>query len=137
MIRKEASNREMFSVVQQLLEEGETVKVSVKGQSMLPFFISGTTVVLHPIAESDFVKGNVVLGDTGRNYVIHRILKVEGDMVTLFGDGNIIGTESMPREKVYGIVRIGRFHKAMARIWLWMRPVRRYPLWILRRITPK
>lgn len=63
----EMNNREMFSVVRDLLLEGSPVRVSVKGQSMLPFFRSGSTVYLRPIEEKDFCKYNVVLADTGRN----------------------------------------------------------------------
>ena len=42
----EMNNREMFSVVRDLLLEGSPVRVSVKGQSMLPFFRSGSPVSL-------------------------------------------------------------------------------------------
>lgn len=133
----EMSNREMFSVVRDLLLEGSPVRVSVKGQSMLPFFRSGSTVALRPIREEDFRKYNVVLADTGRNFVIHRIISLDGDMVTLLGDGNIYGTESMTRDKVYGIIDCSRTHIFFARIWLWLRPVRRFPLAIIRRVTPR
>lgn len=133
----EMSNREMFSVVRDLLLEGSPVRVSVKGQSMLPFFRSGSTVALRPIREEDFRKYNVVLADTGRNFVIHRIIALDGDMVTLLGDGNIYGTESMTRDKVYGIIDCSRTHIFFARIWLWLRPVRRFPLAIIRRVTPR
>lgn len=133
----EMNNREMFSVVRDLLLEGSPVRVSVKGQSMLPFFRSGSTVSLRPIREEDFRKYNVVLADTGRNFVIHRIIALDSDMVTLLGDGNIYGTESMTRDKVYGIIDCSRVHILFARIWLWLRPVRRFPLAIIRRITPR
>lgn len=133
----EMNNREMFSVVRDLLLEGSPVRVSVKGQSMLPFFRSGSTVALRPIRKEDFRKYNVVLADTGRNFVIHRIIALDGDMVTLLGDGNIYGTESMTRDKVYGIIDCSRVHILFARIWLWLRPVRRFPLAIIRRVTPR
>lgn len=134
---REGNNREVFSVVRDLLLEGSPVKVSVKGQSMLPFFISGAKVSLRPIRPEDFRKYNVVMADTGHNFVIHRIIAIDGDRVTLLGDGNIYGTESMTRDKVYGIIDCSRTHLFFARIWLWLRPVRRYPLAILRRITPR
>ncbi|MGN0007352.1 MAG: S24/S26 family peptidase [Alistipes sp.] len=137
MTTRIGDNRAMFSAVRDILLEGSTVKVSVKGQSMLPFFLSGSTVSLRPIQPADFRKYNVVLADTGRSFVIHRIIALDGDRVTLLGDGNIYGTESMTRDKVYGIVDCSRTHLFFARIWLWLRPVRRYPLAILRRITPK
>lgn len=133
----EMNNREMFSVVRDLLLEGSPVRVSVKGQSMLPFFRSGSTISLRPIRKEDFRKYNVVLADTGHNFVIHRIIGLDDDCVTLLGDGNIYGTETMARDKVYGIIDCSRMHIFFARIWLWLRPVRRFPLAIIRRITPR
>ena len=54
MKNKSCSNRETFSVVRDLLVEGSQVTVRVKGQSMLPFFRSGSTVLLRTIREEDF-----------------------------------------------------------------------------------
>lgn len=137
MEHKRTSNREVFSVVRDLLLEGSNVTAKVKGQSMLPFFRSGSIVTLRPIREEDFKRLGVVFADTGRNFVIHRIIEVDEQSVTLLGDGNIYGTERMARDKVYGVIDCSAAHLFFARIWLWMRPVRRFPLAIFRRITPK
>lgn len=137
MKNKSCSNRETFSVVRDLLVEGSQVTVRVKGQSMLPFFRSGSTVLLRPIREEDIKRLNVVFADTGHNFVIHRIIGFDNKTVTLLGDGNIYGTETMPRDKVYGIIDCSATHLFFARIWLWLRPVRRFPLAIFRRITPR
>ena len=137
MSAREVNNRAMFSVVRDLLLEGSNVTVTVQGQSMLPFFLSGSTVVLRPIRHEDFRKYNVVLADSGNNFVIHRIIALNGDKVTLLGDGNIYGTETMSRDKVYGVIDCSMLHLTLAKIWLWMRPVRRFPLAIFRRVTPR
>lgn len=130
-------NRELFSVVRDELLEGKSVRVAVRGQSMLPFFMSGSTIELRPIAKNDIRKYNVVLADAGRSFVVHRIIEVGDKCVTLLGDGNIIGTEVVERDKIYGIVDCSRLHIALAKLWVWLRPVRRYPLAILRRVCPK
>lgn len=130
-------NRELFSVVRDELLEGKSVRVAVRGQSMLPFFMSGSTIELRPIAKNDIRKYNVVLADAGRSFVVHRIIAVDNERVTLLGDGNIIGTEVVERDKIYGIVDCSRLHIALAKLWVWLRPVRRYPLAILRRVCPK
>ena len=130
-------NRELFSVVRDELLEGNTVRVAVRGQSMLPFFMSGSTIELRPVAYGDIRKYNVVLADAGRSFVVHRIIAVDNERVTLLGDGNIIGTEVVEREKIYGIVDCSQLHIALAKVWVWLRPVRRYPLAILRRVCPK
>jgi len=137
MREKSVENVATFSVVRDILLEGQSVTVTVKGQSMLPFFTSGTTVHLRPIKSDDFKRYNVVFADAGNHFVIHRIIDVKGDMVTLLGDGNIVGTESMPRSKVYGVIDCSALHLFFAKIWLAIRPLRRFPLAIFRRITPK
>ncbi|MBP3550494.1 MAG: hypothetical protein J6J57_02475 [Alistipes sp.] len=128
------SNRELFSIVRDTLLEGKTVRVAVKGESMLPFFRSGSTITLRPVREEDIRKYNVVMADAGHAFVVHRIIDIKGDVVTLFGDGNIVGTERVTRDKIYGVVDCSALHIFFAKIWLWLRPVRRYPLAIFRRI---
>ena len=123
-----------FSAVRDILLEGDSVTITVNGQSMLPFFRSGSTVTLRPIRNEDFKRYAVVFADAGNHFVIHRIINIEGNKVTLLGDGNIYGTESMPKEKVYGIIDCSAVHLFFAKIWLWMRPVRRFPLAFFRRV---
>ena len=102
-------NRVAFAGARDLLLEGQSVRISVRGQSMLPFFRSGGCITLRPIREEDFRVGRVVLAETPQgNFVVHRIYRLEGDRVTLLGDGNLAGTETMPRKKVYGTVDCSR-----------------------------
>ena len=128
------ANRELFAIVRDTLLEGSTVRVSVKGQSMLPFFRSGSTITLRPIKEGDIRKYNVVMADAENAFVVHRIIEVGEEFVTLLGDGNYLGTERVTRDKIYGVVDCSALHLFFAKIWLWMRPVRRFPLAIFRRV---
>lgn len=128
------ANRELFAIVRDTLLEGSTVRVAVNGQSMLPFFRSGSTITLRPIKEGDIRKYNVVMADAGNAFVVHRIIEVSEEYVTLLGDGNYLGTERVTRDKIYGVVDCSALHIFFAKIWLWMRPVRRFPLAIFRRV---
>ena len=128
------SNREIFSIARDTLLEGSTVRISVNGQSMLPFFRSGSTILLRPVREEDIRKYNVVMADAGHAFVVHRIIEVGERSITLLGDGNIYGTECVTRDKIYGVVDCSSLHLFFAKIWLWMRPVRRFPLALFRRI---
>lgn len=131
-------NRTAFSSARDLLQEGQCVRMRVRGQSMLPFFLSGSEILLRPVREEDFRIGTVVMARTPQgNFVVHRIYRLDGDRVTLVGDGNLAGTETMPRKEVYGVVECGRIHRLLARGWQIVRPLRRWPLAVLRRITPK
>ena len=129
----------MMEEIKQLISEGKTVSISAKGYSMNPFIMHlRDQITLGPWTDDQIRKGAVVLAkDTRGCFVIHRIISVRDESVTLLGDGNIYGTETMPRDKVYGIIDCSALHLFFARIWLWMRPVRRYPLAIFRRITPR
>ena len=132
-----SNNILVFGAVRDLLLEGKSVKISVKGQSMLPFFRSGSTILLRPLRDGDLRRLNVVLADIGGHFAVHRIIRVEPNRITLLGDGNIAGVEIVAPEAIYGIVDISALHRFFARLWLWMRPLRRYPLAILRRICRK
>ena len=128
------ANRELFAIVRDTLLEGKAVRVAVNGQSMLPFFRSGSTITLRPVHDEDIRKYNVVMADAGHAFVVHRIIEVSNEHITLLGDGNIYGTERITRDKIYGVVDCSALHLFFAKIWLWLRPVRRFPLAIFRRI---
>ena len=136
-MEKTVANRIAFAQTRDLLLEGQNVRICVQGQSMLPFFRSGSRITLRPLREGDLRRGHVVLGETDNgHFVVHRILTVGDERVTLLGDGNTVA-ETMPPAKVYGVVDCSVIHRVLARVWLWLRPVRRYPLWVLRRICRK
>lgn len=131
-------NRTAFAQARELLAEGQRVRIRVAGQSMLPFFRSGRPITLRPLRDGDLRRGSVVLAETERGtYVVHRILRITGERVTLLGDGNVVGTETMPRDKVFGAVDCSPVHRALALLWLRLRPVRKYPLWFLKKICRK
>lgn len=135
-----------------LVDEGVSVTLPVEGRSMLPFIVGGRdSVVLEkvsnvsrhvPTASRRLRKGDVVLAWVeGRRYVVHRIIAIDGDRVTLMGDGNLAGTERCDigdvKALVTGVVDdLGRARSLYKRwrLWLWLRPIRRYLLAIYRRI---
>ena len=129
-----------------LVGEGVCVTLPVNGHSMLPFIIGGQeSVILQKPVQSK--NGDVVLAwvNDGR-YVVHRIIAIEGDAVTLMGDGNLSGTEHCAlkdvKAKVTHVVGADekphdlycRWRRVAARLWWHLRPVRRYLLAIYRRL---
>ena len=129
-----------------LVDEGLSVTFPVKGRSMLPFIIGGQESVI--LARPTGVKvGDVVLAFVeGRRYVVHRIIAMDGQQVTLMGDGNIAGTEhclvgDVKALATHVVDAKGRQHPLYspwrqrgARLWKLLRPVRRYILAIYNRI---
>ncbi len=129
-----------------LVDEGVSVTLPVNGTSMLPFIIGGReSVVLQKPGQLQV--GDVVLAwaSPGR-WVVHRIIRIDGNRVTLMGDGNIVGTEHCTLETVKAIAThvmdgkgeihylYNRWRKSAARTWFWLRPIRRYLLAIYKRL---
>ena len=129
-----------------LVQEGVTVTFPVTGQSMLPFIIGGKeSVILH--APGLTAVGDVVVARVdGNRYVVHRIINIDGDRVTLMGDGNVKGTEHCLLKDVKARVThvvsadnkkrdlYSRWRVRAAKLWYWLRPIRRYLLAIYKRI---
>lgn len=137
----------MMEEVRQLISEGHTVSFTVKGNSMNPFLVNmRDQITLGPWNDSDIRKGCVALvKDTRGNYVIHRIIQREGNLITLLGDGNIGMTETATLDNVIGImhniIRKGHTWTPEDKVWrlyssFWMliTPIRRIPLGLWRRI---
>ena len=129
-----------------LVGEGMSVTLPVNGRSMLPFIIGGKeSVVLQQ--PGTLAVGDVVLAWVeGCRWVVHRIITIDGDRVTLMGDGNIVGTEHCTTDDVKARVTHvvdgrgkmhdidNRWRRLGARVWWRLRPIRRYLLFIYRHI---
>ncbi len=129
-----------------LLNEGKEVRFTPAGVSMRPF-IEGDkdSVILAPLTR-DPQRGDILLAQVqtlcGRQtYVLHRLIRVEGDQLTLMGDGNMAGTETCSRGDVIGIVRRIESPKGRRKlltsgyVWYILRPLRKWLLKIYRKIV--
>ena len=99
-------NEILLEEVAALLAEGRDVELMTKGTSMLPFIIGDRdSVILRKETAGSHLPGEIVLARRSPgNYVLHRIVAVSGDKVTLRGDGNISGTESVSQKDILGKV---------------------------------
>ena len=126
-----------------LLSEGKEVRFTPAGVSMRPF-IEGDkdSVILAPLNRAPR-RGDILLAQVqtlcGRTtYVLHRLIRIEGEQLILMGDGNLAGTEVCSRGDVIGVViRIESpkgHRKMLTRGYLWyaLRPVRKWLLKIYR-----
>lgn len=132
-------NEILLSSARTFLDEGREVIVRAKGNSMLPYIRSERDSVV--LKKSDDLEvGDIVLVQMPGRYVMHRIIRREGDNFTMMGDGNYRGTESFRREDVLGkviwIVKEDgrRVAPGKGRFWHALLPIRRYILAIYRRI---
>ena len=129
-----------------LVREGRRVVLPVKGFSMNPFIIGDRETVELVSPHQPLKVDDVVLAwVNGTHYVVHRIIGIDGDKVTLMGDGNIAGVEHCTTDEVAAVAEYvvapngkrrylyasGRMR--FARLWGRLLPVRRWILAIYRR----
>lgn len=127
-------------------DEGHTVTIRLRGFSMRPFLEDNRDQALLRKPTNPKVYDPVLAEIEPKHFVLHRIISIDGNKVTLRGDGNL-GCEHCRlediRAQVVGFYRKGR--KKLDRTdglkwrtysWIWIRlfPVRRYLLAFYRRI---
>lgn len=140
------SNAQFLPQVVRLINEGHTVTINLKGFSMRPFLENDRdkallTKPVHPVV------GDPVLAEVSPgHFILHRIIKIDGDSVTLRGDGNL-GIERCRMQDVCGAV-VGFYRKGHKKLdrtdgmkwriysffWTRLYPIRRYLLAAYRRL---
>ncbi len=138
-------NAEFLPHVCELVAQGHKVTIRAKGNSMRPFLESGRDSVV--LSKTDTPKvGDIVLAEIRKGvYVLHRIDSINGQEVTLRGDGNVWGTEECRTKDLRAIakefVRNGKTYHADSNSWricssTWrlLLPFRRILLAIYRRL---
>ena len=135
----------LFYEVERVLKEGKQVTLRAKGNSMLPFIRNGRDSVMLT-GKFQLQKGDIVLAKTNQGtFVLHRIIRLDEQTITLMGDGNLRGTETCERKDVFGkvtaILKNGKtinpynpWNSWKSVCWIKLLPLRRYLLAIYRRL---
>lgn len=143
------TNAVFLPKVIEYLKEGHTVTLPLNGFSMRPFLENGRDKALLTYARNrnELKVGDPVLAEISEGFfVLHRIVAIDGDELTLLGDGNL-SPEHCHRDDVKAMV-IGFYRKGRQTLdrtdgrkwrwysWWWMRlrPIRRYLLFIYRHL---
>ncbi len=141
------TDREIIEEALKLVSTDVSVTMPVSGRSMLPFIVGGRdSVILQNPA--GLKKGDIVLAWVeGNRYVLHRIIRLEGDDVVLMGDGNLKAVESCKVRDVKAIAcyvvngktnrkhyLYGRKMIILAKCWGRLIPFRKYLLALYSRI---
>lgn len=145
---KYLANGPLLAQVRRLIREGHTVKLPVRGRSMRLFLEHERDVaLLAPVSPDAVSVRDVVLAEVAPDhYVLHRVIRREGDRLTLMGDGNIRGTERCLTTDVVAIATgfyrkgrtrpdlvTGRKWRIYSAVWLALKPFRRIILGLYRR----
>lgn len=141
--QRHIANEIIIPEIKAMIDEGRIVTFRVRGRSMRPM-IEGDrdSVVLVPCTGEVKVNDIILAEVSPKRYVLHRIIKVDGDTLTMRGDGNLVGTETFRRSDVIGraeaFIRKGKRLNMDSRRWkvysfFWTRllPLRRYLLFII------
>lgn len=121
------------------LKDGKVIALVPQGISMLPFIKGGVDQV-YLLKKDRVAVGDIVLVEYHGKHILHRVYTVDGEKITLMGDGNLEGTEQVAADEVLGtvvdIVHNGR-HLKPKKAWLWrhLLPMRRYLLKIHRQLS--
>lgn len=139
MEKKSLPNEIMLDEVVRLLDENREVVMKPKGSSMLPF-IRGEVDSVKLAKPNTLQVGNIVLAYIKGKYILHRIYAINGENVTLMGDGNLQGVERGTKADVKGLVieiitPEGKIKKpTRGTLWRKLLPIRKYLLKIYRKI---
>lgn len=134
------NNALLIPDIVQLVREGRSVILTVKGRSMRPFIEDGRDKVILVSADSVNV-GDVVLAETiEKGYVIHRLVGIDhkNNMCDIQGDGNL-DVEHCSSDKILAKVSVvvrkskqvsvdGCLWKFYSKFWVTLLPIRRYLL---------
>ncbi len=138
-------NEIIIPKVAEYIRDGHTVTLPLRGYSMRPYLEDERDKALLSQVPSVLKVGDVILAEISpRRYALHRIVSINGDNITMYGDGNF-SPEYIKRNDVMAIAK-GFYRKGSERLtpvddiwyklywhlWLMLRPLR-YPLLIIYR----
>jgi hypothetical protein len=83
-------NSVLLPIIVEELEKypGKTITLPLSGRSMRPFLEDGRDQALLTLATNISIGDAVLAEVTPQHFVLHRIIDIKGDHVTLRGDGN-------------------------------------------------
>jgi hypothetical protein len=131
------------------LKAGHTATLPLRGRSMRPFLEDGRDKALLKLADDPKVGDAVLAEIQPGHFVLHRIIRIDGEKVTLRGDGNLSEEHCHlcnVRAKAIGFYRKGRTRldstdsrKWRIYSWWWTRlyPIRRYLLFMFHPHIPQ
>lgn len=140
---KTLPNQILFAQAEAVLRAGKRIQIRVVGRSMEPFLLDNEDVVIiKPCVSTTLRRGDIVLFKVGISYCLHRIIRIKDREITLCGDGIYQSVEHISADSILGVLHSvvrpsGRtvvcssiMWKACGNVWMALRPVRRYLLYI-------
>lgn len=138
-------NEILIPQVAELVRKGHTVTLPLRGYSMRPYLEDQRDKALLTSVPKYLHIGDVILAEVSpKRYALHRIVDIEGEVITMYGDGNL-SPEYIERQDVMALA-IGFYRKGSDKLssvenpiyimywktWVALRPLRRYLLLLWR-----
>ena len=123
-------NELFFAEILSRIAEGKRPRLLPRGSSMRPFIRGAQDqIVLSPLTEDSYQVGRVVLARIARGYLVHRIVRIDGGVFTLRGDGNPYQREQCTQEEILAEVTTVHRGKQVIEVGdkLWWRYERLWP----------
>ncbi len=150
-LRKNVRMEDISPILTEAIKSGSDVTITVSGKSMFPLWIHGKTNVVLTGCDANFLKkGDIPLYiRDGGQYVLHRIVKVTGDTFSLAGDNQSEVEKGIRKGQIVAVAKgyytlKGKYiptdklsQRLFAKIWILLRPFRRYILAVYRRTVFK
>ena len=137
------SINDLIPLIRECIDSGKKVNMRVTGMSMYPLLRNRSDTVV--LEKADRVKKyDIVLHQRSEDtYILHRIIKKKGDVLTIAGDFEVQKEHpvytSQVLARVVGFVRNGKYHdaselffKIYGFIWVAIFPLRLYAVRFLR-----
>lgn len=138
----------ILSEAVRLVSDGIAVTFPVNGRSMRPFIVGGKDSVILEKPTKTQVLDIVLAYVENSRHVIHRVIAIDGERVTLMGDGNLYGVEHCLVSDILAqatyvvkpggkkISLVSRRSLRLASLWKKLKPIRKWLL-LLYRIKEK
>lgn len=140
------SEKELFPMMLEMLNEGKDVRFNISGNSMFPLLVHHRDSVVLRKCNNELRKGDIILFKVSNyHHVLHRITKVLNDGFITTGDGNLHRDGFVSNEKVIAkAITIYRKDKVIDvsdwkwkfifSIWMFLYPIRKELLYFIRKI---
>lgn len=138
------SINEIIDIIKEKLSADGTVVLKVTGNSMYPFLRNRVDSVVLKKTMDKCKVGDIVLFNYHGNWILHRIIKIKGDMIIICGDAlrkceyahinDIIGVvdKIIKKDTEININRL--WYRIKVKVWMILKPFRKYLIWFLRKI---
>ena len=107
MISKEViSNIDFSPLLEEILEQGKTIQISLSGMSMFPFLRHGDIVQIETVDVEKLKIGDVIVFKTEDKWVAHRLIKrnIKQNLFYTRGDGKTVKDIPITPEQIKGVV---------------------------------